>query len=84
MSYFNYRVFKEEEQVGPSKKEEVYTIRTVYYNDNNTLKAYSESAAYPVGNTIEELRENISQIVDAFRRPVLTEKDFEDGTTTSE
>lgn len=75
MGTFNYRVFKEDEQVEPNVNEEVYTIRVVGCDNKGKPINYGEPY-WPIGNTTKELIEDIGQMMIAFSKPILTKEDF--------
>lgn len=76
MGIFNYRIFKELEQIAPNETEEVFTIRQVGYDENNKPINYTSEPYWPIGNTTEELHTNIHQMLLAFNKPVLSIIDF--------
>jgi len=47
-----------------------YTIHEVYYTDGQP-DSWTETPVYPMGNTIEELREELEQMLEAFTKPAI-------------
>ena len=74
MSHWNYRVVKSqrEREDGPATCTE-YTIREVYYNDDETIYAMSQEGMSAYGETLEEVKENATTMLEAFKAPVLNE-----------
>ncbi len=68
MSYWNYRVIKEE---FPEHNEDSYQIHEVYYDDDGKIEGWTQSPVAPCGYTFEELREDIRYQLIAFRKPIL-------------
>lgn len=75
MAKWNYRVFQLMHPLGTG--EHYYEIRDTYYNNDGIPNSYSQTASYPGGGTLEELREDMIRITDALTRPVLCLRDGE-------
>jgi hypothetical protein len=70
---WNYRVFEEKhEQPEPWSS---FDIREVYYNEDGEIWAYSDTVS-PFGESSEELKEDISMYLEAFKKPALTKDCF--------
>lgn len=76
MGTFNYRIFKKHEQISPNETEEVFTIRQVGYNENFKPINYTGEPHWPIGNTKEELKEEMEYMMLAFNKPVMSIIDF--------
>lgn len=69
MSTWNHRVMKRKDG-----DEDWFTIHEVYYKDNMDIEGYTD--AIPVGgNSIEELRWTLEQMIKSLDKPIL---DYED------
>jgi len=68
MSNWNYRIIKK-----LNKDDRVYEIHEVYYHENGTIEGWTEDALHPMGESLAELKSEISCYIQAFRLPVLIE-----------
>lgn len=59
-----------------TKEESWYGVHEVYYKDDGSLWLYSENPCSIIGETIEELKEEIKRFQCALNEPVLTPEDF--------
>jgi hypothetical protein len=66
---WNYRVFLI--PGGSPLEEDIYAIKEVYYGDDDEIEFWSEANMAPMGNTIEELEEDLEKFIAAFDEPVL-------------
>lgn len=71
MSHWNYRVI---EKYHKETDTNTYHIHEVYYSDDGIIESWSESAVEPMGETVDELREDIRFFIKAFQKPVLKEE----------
>jgi hypothetical protein len=71
MSHWNYRIIEKYH-----KKTDIttYHIHEVYYTDDGIIESWTESAVEPMGETVDELREDIRFFIKAFQKPVLKEE----------
>ena len=67
MSHWNHRVVKEVLDGG----DDWLTIREVFYNDDDTIYAYTESAVDISGESIGELREYLQWCLKSLDDPIL-------------
>lgn len=75
MTYWNHRVIRKED----AKTETVsFQIHEVYYSDDGAIEGWTQDPVSPFGETEYELREEIRYFLQAFRYPILEEKE-EDG-----
>ena len=63
---WNYRVMKR--MIG---KEEVFQIHEVYYNDDETISAWTENPSNPQGETLDELKKDFLMQLRALEEPIL-------------
>jgi hypothetical protein len=64
---WNYRAIKE-----TCEGETVYQVHECYYDDKGELEGWSENPIYPQGETLEELRADLSEMLhDVGSRPAL-------------
>lgn len=78
MSYWNHRVIRKSHD---DFEELSYQIHEVYYEDDGSIMAWTESAMQPLGETPEELREDIRFFLKAFQKPILEEQEVEGKPT---
>ncbi|KHE93739.1 MAG: hypothetical protein SCABRO_00472 [Candidatus Scalindua brodae] len=71
MSHWNYRVIKKYHKETDTS---TYHIHEVYYSDDGIIESWTESAVEPMGETVDELREDIRFFTKAFQKPVLKEE----------
>jgi len=68
MSYWNYRIIKKQ-----NKDDRLYEVHEVHYNESGTIVSWTEEALHPMGESLAELKAEISHYLQAFRLPVLKE-----------
>lgn len=71
-TYWNYRVIRHVTEI----LGEWFAIHEVYYEKGKPV-AVTESPSYPMGETIEELQEDVQYFNQAFRRSVLDYEMFD-------
>jgi len=71
MSYWNYRIIRKYHKESDT---DTFHVHEVYYNDENQIEGWTESACAPMGETLSELKEDIELFLKAFEKPVLFEK----------
>ena len=57
-----------------------YHVHEVYYQENGGIDCWTQESVAPMGETAEELREDIRYFLHAFRRPMLEEKETDEGS----
>jgi len=67
---WNYRVMKYDDE-----GEDIYTIHEVYYTNGNP-DMYTANPVAAMGDSIDELEEDLIRMLEALRQPILTEDDF--------
>lgn len=70
--WWNYRVFVYQTPTGEGDTEAEYTVHEAYYKagaDPDEPYAYSEIGVY--GSSVEEARQDLDLMLEAFNRPVL-------------
>ncbi len=70
---WSYRIVKRQGQEGP----EAYAIYEVYYNEQGEIEAMTASPAFPAGETPEELRRDLLNMLADCDLPVLEEGKIE-------
>lgn len=58
MSYWNYRPCK----IVWSDGTIFWDIRSVYYNNDGTISSWSEDPAYPLGDNLEDLKNDLDKM----------------------
>ena len=78
---WNYRVVKRYQDVvgGRGSKEYFYSIHEVFYNSNGDIVSISEEPAGPENESFEELRGEVTRMLDAMGKPVLDYDQIEFG-----
>ena len=69
---WNYRVIKK--IIG---SEESFQIHEVYYNDDGTIKAWTENSIIPTGETLEELKKDFLMQLRGLDEPILDYDELE-------
>ena len=64
--HWNHRIMKRTDQLGCP----YYTIHEVYYTDGQA-ESWTEQPVYPMGSTLEELREELERMLECFTEPPL-------------
>lgn len=71
MSHWNHRII---EKYHKETNTSTYQIYEIYYKDDGIIENWTESAVGPMGETVDELREDIRFFMKAFQKPVLKEE----------
>ena len=71
MSYWKYRVIRKHHKESDTN---TYQIHEVYYKEDGAIEGWTESAVEPLGETPDELREDIRFFMKAFQKPILEEQ----------
>ncbi len=58
-----------------------YRVHEVYYGEDGSIENWTEEPVEPLGETPQELREDIRYFLQAFRFPILEEKPIDGGST---
>lgn len=53
-----------------------FEIHEVYYTKDGQPSSYTENAIAPVGDSIQELMDDLTYMLKAFEKPILTPGDF--------
>jgi hypothetical protein len=53
-----------------------FEIHEVYYTSDGKLSSYTENATSPTGDSITELMGDLTYMMEAFNKPILTPQDF--------
>ena len=56
-----------------------YHVHEVYYREDGGIAGWTKAPVMPMGETAEELREDIRFFLHAFRRPILEVKETDEG-----
>ena len=64
---WNYRVCKKVDDIG----DVLFEVHEAYYNNAGELCAMTNEAVAPIGETLEELADDIKKMLAAFDAPVL-------------
>lgn len=70
---WNYRVIKTDHE------EPVFVIHEVYYDENGLVKSWSEDPMHPLGESPEELKQDVKLMQAALDRPAINAVDLETG-----
>ncbi len=77
MSHWNYRVIRKHH---PETDSITYQVHEVYYREDGIIDCWTQEPVVPMGETAEELREDIRYFLHAFRRPILEGKETDEGS----
>ena len=66
MSTWNHRVMKRKDG-----DEDWFTIHEVYYKDNMDIEGYTKETISVGGNSIEDLRWTLEQMIKSLDKPIL-------------
>lgn len=69
--HWNYRVMRYTDGHG----DETYGIYAVYYDQQGDITGYSATPSFPIGDTLEELREDFNNMLLAYGKPVIDHKE---------
>jgi len=72
MSHWNHRVIKH-----TTEQEVLYGIHEVFYNDDNSIYAYTEEPVRVYAESIEELREYMQWMMNCLDKEVLVDGEVE-------
>lgn len=82
MGHWNYRVIRHHYPEAVPEEQTLYEIHEVYYNEEpespflgKHLRAYGPAKLYGVSE--KELKDTWAMILEAFKAPILDEKEFE-------
>ena len=78
MSHWNYRVIRKRHTEVDSV---TYHVHEVYYREDGGIEGWTQESVAPMGETAEELREDIRYFLHAFRRPILEVQETDKGAT---
>jgi len=67
---WNYRLLEKEYEGEP-----YYVVVEVYYDDEGGIQGWTDKA-YPLGSTLDELKEDLRYFNKALDKPVLIEKEL--------
>lgn len=75
---WNYRVIRRHHAETDSV---TYYVHEVYYGEDGSIEKWTEEPVEPLGESPEELREDIRYFLRAFRLPILEEEQRDGGST---
>lgn len=70
MSYWNHRILHKHHAETDTH---TYHIHEVHYDDNGSIEGWTVNHVTPMGETPDELREEIQYFFEAFQKPILVE-----------
>ncbi|MBN8766900.1 MAG: hypothetical protein BGP20_04235 [Thiobacillus sp. 63-78] len=79
LCHWNYRLYRE--QFGDVTE---ITIREVYYDASGRPSGITERGVGPMGESPEELREDMAMMMSAFELPIITDADFSEASKGTE
>lgn len=80
---WNYRVLVKRTEGYINCDEEQYGIHEVYYDDNGIAHSCTETACDPYGETVEELKDNMIQMMGALVKPTMEYEDIGEEFSTT-
>ena len=84
MATWNHRIVQKEIRVKGKVEETYYEVHEAHYNSNGELCAITEGAVPPVGETVEELEEELQRMIAACKKPILIDGQIEFATWDSD
>ena len=78
MSHWNYRVIRNHHTETDSV---TYHVHEVYYREGGSIEGWTQEPVVPMGETAEELREDIRCFLHAFRCPILEVRETGEGSS---
>ena len=75
-SVWSYRVIRKH---GSEINPVTYQVHEVYFREDGSIWAWTKKPDVPAGDTAEELREDIRYFLQAFRGPILEERETDEG-----
>ncbi len=76
MTHWNYRVVREVCPIPGDETEDVFTIREVFYDDDNKPEMWSSDPCGPQGQTHDEIRSDLGFMMLALEQPVIEMSDL--------
>ena len=73
MGYWNYRVVEKYNHVF---KEVDVELHEVYYDKDGIIQMWSENPVSPSGVSLEDLKEDITNMIEALDKPILKESEL--------
>ncbi len=73
---YDYRVVQHDCGEYFDERLEYYDIREIYYDDYGDIMGMSEDAIFPNGDTLEDLKKDLSLASAALEKPVLKYSDL--------
>jgi hypothetical protein len=71
MGTWEYRVMRRVVKMPDGKDDEFFGIFEVYYDEDGKTQGWTEAYAYPLGETLEELQDDVAHFMKALQLPVL-------------
>lgn len=68
---WNHRVFEVKH-----KDETYFELREVYYDEQGKVIGYTQEGASPLGEDMDELRQDLGRMLLALDKPILKDEDF--------
>ncbi len=69
MSHWNHRVVKEKDKDGT----DWYSVREVFYNDDDSIYAYTEEPVSICGESVEGMREYCQWVMNCLDKDILVD-----------
>lgn len=76
MGSWNYRVVRKRVLLGDEPPGQYFAIHEAYYDNEGKIEYLTHGEITPNGESVEELKSDISLMMEAFDEPVLDGKDF--------
>lgn len=71
MSHWNYRICKETYSPGTEHEDTTFSLREVYYDENNNITGYTENPVGLVADSVDGFSDIISKIQEAINKSVV-------------
>lgn len=70
MNNWNYRIMRTVQKT-PTGEEATYGFHEVYYREDDSIEGWTEDPCAPMGETFDELSNDLARMLAAMTRPVL-------------
>lgn len=71
MGTWNYRVMRRKKDLGHTESQYFYEVFEVYYDDARRINGHTVRSVMPMGDTEDEIREDMAQYQAALTKPIL-------------
>lgn len=77
MPTWNHRIVKKESRMHNAVEETYYEVHEAHYNANGEICAITENSVAPLGETVEELEQELQRMLEACKKPILIDGEID-------